>query len=330
MADIPRFWRQRGFISFLLLPLSWLFSFITRCRKHWIKHEDLSVKIAVVGNISIGGNGKTPVVIALAKALKARGISVAVVSRGYGGTAKQVTEVSAKTSAMLVGDEPKLIWQQAGCPVVVGKKRCEAIKRLLSRYPDLDWIISDDGLQHYHMPRDIEFSVIAPDLMLGNGFLFPAGPLREPLSRLNSVDAVLYSGEPATLLNTQTEQFVLTMKNDVFVNLEGEEVALEDLKKSSCVALTAIARPQRFFSRLEALDLTLTKKMAFPDHANLPANLSEAFTSDEVILITGKDAVKLDEWKEEQRKQCVILNYEAILPDKVINLFQPPALEKSL
>lgn len=320
--DIPNFWRKRGVLSYLLYPLSRLFfcfaerrkSILQRQAAAWRAAQHISAKIIVVGNLTVGGNGKTPVVIALARALQRSGMAVAVISRGYGGEAQAVLEVNATTDAAVCGDEPKLIWQEAACPVVVGKNRCQAVEYVLQHYPQTDWLISDDGLQHYALPRDVEWALIAPDLGLGNGFLLPAGALREPISRLQAVDALLFTGAAQPLEGLKTPQYVLTMRNQDWQTLTGAAVALADVQQADCVALTAIARPERFLARLEELNVPLLAQRCLPDHAPLLPEVVDFAPAEALILMTAKDAVKIGAWPEVLRRRVRILRYEAQLP----------------
>ena len=197
--DLPRFWRRRTFTSYLLLPLSALFALITACRRALyragiLRQYRAPVPVLIVGNISVGGNGKTPLVQELARAFQAEGIAVGIISRGYGGTAREATDVATCADAAVVGDEPLMLWSSTGAPVVVARKRAEAAEKLLRDYPATRLILADDGLQHYALARDAEVAVIAADFGLGNGWLMPAGPLRESAARLKRVDAVVHSG----------------------------------------------------------------------------------------------------------------------------------------
>lgn len=325
MADIPSFWRRKNALSVLLLPLAYLFKALAARRKKRLQQEALVwqrqysslPRIIVVGNISVGGNGKTPVVIALVRALQARGMAVAVISRGYGGRVENVLEVSATTKAALCGDEPKLIAHSVNCPVVVSQKRQLAVEYLLQHYPQTQWIISDDGLQHYALPRDVEWVVVAPDLRLGNGYLLPAGPLREAPQRLKTVDAILFTGQ-AEPFEIATPQFQLVMENSHIHTLDGKPLALETLQQQSCVALTAIARPERFLKRLSALGINISTKRCLPDHALLPAQVAEFADNRAWIVMTAKDAVKIEDWSDALRARVCVLEYQALLPELLI------------
>lgn len=310
----------------MLLPFSWLFSGITKLRRRYYRHKNaatpaLPAEVIVVGNISIGGNGKTPVTIALARALQAHGKTVGIVSRGYRGTAAGTTLVREDSSPQAVGDEPLMIFRQTGLPVVVGKNRLAAARRLLAAFPETSHIISDDGLQHYRLPRTVELAVLAPDLMLGNARLLPAGPLREAPSRLDTVDAVLYSGTPEAPLPLVPPVFSLRIENSTFRWLEHQHAfSPEELPQGICYyALTAIARPERFFTRLAALSVPLTETRALPDHYALSA-ADAAFACNGILLITEKDAVKTHDWPRDLRQRVAVLRYDVVIPDPLLSL----------
>lgn len=324
MSDIPSLWRKRTLLSTLLLPASWLFLTLAKARRaRQAGRNALPVPVIVVGNISVGGNGKTPVVVALAKALQAQGEQVGIVSRGYGRRAtRKMLFVEKDSNPNLVGDEPLLIAQKTGLPVVVGRERFQAAQLLLHKYPNLSYIISDDGMQHYHLPRQIELAVIAADFMLGNGRLIPAGPLREPPTRLNEVDAILYTGTPKKRLAVPVPQFVLNMESAGFYALETPErtLAIQELPSDKAYfAFTAIARPERFFKRLQAMGMTLQAEKAFPDHAQVTAE-EMAFAQTGYLLMTEKDSVKTHFWPRELRARCFVLRYDTTLPQELLQL----------
>lgn len=322
MSDIPRFWRKRTLLSHLLRPLSWLFAQIAALRRARLQgkaQKSLPVPVIIVGNLSVGGNGKTPVVIALCKALSARGQQVGVISRGYGGTGRGVVAVSLQSSADIVGDEPLLIAQETQSPVVIGQDRLAAAVHLLSLHPELDWIISDDGLQHYRLPRTLELVVMACDLMIGNGLLLPAGPLREPLARLQEADALIYTGNPEQPLNTPIPSFTLIPQSNSWRWLEKPDwQGIRAAQSQSWTALTAIARPERFFNTLIAHGVALKDTIALPDHAALPATLANKIEGG--IFISGKDAVKTRDWPQELRARTAVLGYEMPVPEALLDL----------
>ena len=324
--DIPRFWRRRTPLSYLLLPLAALFALITACRRALYRAGLLRayrapVPVLIVGNISVGGNGKTPLVQALARALQQEGIAVGIISRGYGGTAVEATDVAACPDAAIVGDEPLLLWQSTGAPVVVARKRVQAAAKLLRDYPATRLILADDGLQHYALARDAEIAVIAADFGLGNGFLMPAGPLRESASRLQSVDAVVGSGAG----QGRADGYVLQYTSDGVRPLNGGALRpLASLAAAPLYALTAIARPERFFDSLRAQGAMLTATHSLPDHAAIPADAA-AFAGDGNLLISEKDAVKTAAWPEALKARTYVVDYRALLPPELL-----PALRRKL
>lgn len=282
--SIDKVWRSRGTLSWLLLPLSFVFVVLAAIRRALyragiVAAVRLPVPVLVVGNITAGGAGKTPLVLWLVDELTRRGRHPGVISRGYGGSAAGVQEVSRGDTPQLVGDEPLLIKRRTQCPVFVGRDRAAAGQALLTAHPECDLIICDDGLQHYRLARDMEIAVV-DRRGFWNGWPMPAGPLREPVSRLNSVDAVVANGwdGPAA--------FRMTLQGDRFVPLAGN-ARLEDAKRLHAVA--GIGEPQRFFDHLTALGLRF-EAHPFPDHHAYTAD-NLAFDGD-AILTTEKDAVK--------------------------------------
>jgi tetraacyldisaccharide 4'-kinase len=282
--SIDAIWRQRGLLAWLLLPFSLLFLLLAALRRALYRAGILAtirlpVPVVVVGNITAGGAGKTPLTIWLAEELRRRGRQPGVISRGYGGSAEGVREVSQDDTPDVVGDEPLLIRRRAGCPVFVGRDRAEAGKALLATHPEVDVLLCDDGLQHYRLGRDVEIAVV-DRRGLWNGWLQPAGPLREPPSRLKSVDAVVANGWSGLAA------FQMVLVGDRFVPLTGN-ASLDEAMRLHAVA--GIGEPQRFFDHLAALGLKFDAH-PFPDHhAYAAADLD--FAGD-AILTTEKDAVK--------------------------------------
>ena len=291
-------WAHRRVPAMLLLPLALLFRAVVGVRRLLYRRDVLpriavGVPVVVVGNITAGGSGKTPLVIWLVNHLRARGLRPGVVSRGYGGTAQGCVEVEASRTPAEVGDEPLLIHLKTGAPVVVGRDRVAAARSLLARHPGIDVIVSDDGLQHYRLHRDLELAVIDASVGLGNGWPLPAGPLREPPARLRSVDAVVqvvrgtrppraYGGVKGWRVDTRPGQAWRLVQPQ-------ERVALPDLPLDGpCLAVTGIGRPQGFFDMLARAGLRCETR-AFPDHhAFRPGELPV----DRLLLMTEKDAVK--------------------------------------
>ncbi len=284
-----------GYLSApLLWPLSKLFALIVALRRrYFLAHPYLAYKapvpVVVVGNISVGGNGKTPLVIWLVEQLRARGFRPGVVSRGYGGSAKTyplVLDDCALTDE--VGDEPVLIFKRTQCPIAVSPKRQEAIEALLPLGVNL--IISDDGLQHYKMARDLELVVVDGKRRFGNKQHLPMGPLREGVARLSEVSRVICNGG---LAHENEIQMQLMPRH--LINLQtGESACAEQIK--TAVAMAGIGSPARFFNTLEQLGIHAKSCIAFSDHQAYQLDALLALTpKGEQLLMTEKDAVKCRE-----------------------------------
>lgn len=294
MADwFQKLWQSKSLASLLLLPFSWLFGLLTAFRRilyrfNILKTHQLPVPVIVVGNITVGGTGKTPLVIYLVEHLKAAGYHPAIISRGYGGN--QIGIVNENSTPALVGDEPVLMAKRSGVPVSVNPDRVTAGQTLLKAYPMCDVLISDDGLQHYRLHRDIEIALVNTH-GLGNQRLLPAGPLRERLSRLQSVDMIVNSGELPIPSSEALNVYQMRLKGDVFHSLDNQQSHSAMFFKDKVVyAIAAIGHPQRFFASLSALGLRFNTRV-FPDH--YPFKRSD-FTDIEqhTLLMTEKDAVK--------------------------------------
>ncbi|MDA0795975.1 MAG: tetraacyldisaccharide 4'-kinase [Proteobacteria bacterium] len=282
----------------MLAPLSWLFSIISRLRRlvlqFFYQGKPFSVPVAVVGNITVGGSGKTPLIIALVNALNERGYKVGVVSRGYGGDANVYPlAVTSETPVKQCGDEPLLIAQSCGCPVVVDPDRVRAVKFLLLQSP-CDIVLSDDGLQHYRLHRDIEIAVVDAVRGLGNGRTLPSGPLREPSSRLSQVDFVVLNGagsafsvEIGSAKAHKVELQAVGLRNMVSNQL----VPVDEWKDGTKVhAVCGIGHPERFAQTLEHLGFEVILN-AVNDHQYLTGEDIE-FGDQLPVIITAKDAVK--------------------------------------
>ncbi|SUC09614.1 tetraacyldisaccharide 4'-kinase [Pasteurella canis] len=285
------FWYSHSWVSFLLLPFSCLFGLISYVRRLLFKKGILSsyrapVPVIIVGNLSVGGNGKTPVVIWLVQKLQQQGLTVGVISRGYGSQSKTYPLlVIPQTDPLLGGDEPVLIAKRTQVPVCISPNRQQAIELLLQQQ-DCDLIVSDDGLQHYKLQRDIEIVVIDAQRGLGNGLLLPAGPLRERASRLQQVDLVISNGEAS-----QYTDIVMRLEAHYAVNLvTGEKRVLTSFNAVSAIA--GIGNPQRFFSMLRGLNIQLNQTQAFQDHQTFEINQFAKFDHNQPLLMTEKDAVK--------------------------------------
>jgi len=252
--------------------------------------EDLAGRcIIVVGNITVGGSGKTPLVIRLCQILKEAGLEPGVVSRGYGRSDRQLRLVNPSSSPSTVGDEPLLIAKRSGVPVIVAADRCEAARQLLVK--GINVVICDDGLQHHRLPRSLEICVIDGSRGFGNGRLLPAGPLREPVSRLQSVDHVVLNGEfddMPELIETQSMHFVTGMLRSMD---DGMAWRLSQFKGCKVHAVAGIGNPGRFFSLLKQSGIQVIEH-PFPDHHSFLKHDFEQMGGDYPILMTEKDAVK--------------------------------------
>ena len=299
----PAFWQSRSaFASLALSPLAWLFGCLAGLRRFFYRHRwldvvSMPVPVIVVGNIAVGGSGKTPVVAWLVSALRKRGYSPGIVSRGYGGTRRDAHLLNRGDLPAVVGDEPLLLKQQCDCPVAIGRDRVAAARCLLGAHPECDLIISDDGMQHYRLERTVEIAVV-DESVLGNGRLLPAGPLREPRSRLASVDLVIgHGGLGAETLSALRGRPVVGMRLEggSLQPLSGQKspdrcVPLADFRGRRVHAVAGIGRPQRFFDDLSAAGLTVIPH-PFPDHHRFQAS-DLSFGDRLPIVLTSKDAVK--------------------------------------
>ncbi|MDI9819383.1 MULTISPECIES: tetraacyldisaccharide 4'-kinase [unclassified Legionella] len=291
--NIDKLWYGKHPLSWFLWPFAQFYKIIIKIRRTWLRcfhQQQFSVPVIVVGNLTVGGVGKTPLVVALAKEMKARGLRVGIVSRGYKAKIKQFPhEVFPESKADLVGDEPLLIAKNTRCPVVIAPRRVQAIRYLLEKH-DCQIIISDDGLQHYSMGRALEIIVIDGVRGMGNGFCLPAGPLREERHRLQQADIlVVNGGEWPGAYSMNLEPGRLTHL------LTGETISKDEFKVP-VAAVAAIGNPQRFFSTLHNLGISF-KKYPFPDHYQFQAN--ELRFNEKTVVMTEKDAVKCQSFADE-------------------------------
>ena len=289
---IARIWSGESPLWLLLLPLSWLYGLVSGIIRLFYR---LGIKrvwrapvpVVVVGNLTAGGNGKTPVVVWLVEQLQKRGIRPGVVSRGYGGKAAYYPLLlTTETTTAEAGDEPVLIFQRTGAPVAVSPVRSDAVQALLAGHA-VQIIITDDGLQHYALARDKEIVVIDGVRRFGNGWWLPAGPMRERASRLKSVDAVIVNGGEA-----KSGEIPMRLLPGMAVNLvTGERRSVAELP--SLVAMAGIGHPPRFFATLEQCGARLEKRVPLADHQALVAEQVEALTAPgQTLIMTEKDAVK--------------------------------------
>jgi len=287
-------WRRKTLWHILLWPPSLLFGMLVALRRaayraHWLPATRLPVPLVVVGNVTVGGTGKTPLVLWLVEFLRERGWQPGIVSRGYGGTADAPQRVEAASDPALSGDEPVLLARRAGCPVWVGRDRVTAAQALLTAHPEVNVLVSDDGLQHYRLRRDVEIAVLDGMRGLGNGLLLPAGPLRESARRLDEVDAVVVNGGQAQS-GRGTRQYAMHLHGEVFYNLLQPELTATaaDFRGKVVHALAGIGNPARFFGHLRKLGLSVVEH-PFPDH-HMYQPRDVALQG--VVLMTEKDAVK--------------------------------------
>lgn len=286
-------WYKNAFLGWLLWPLSLIYQLITSIRRFYLrtfKQTQFPVPVIVIGNLTVGGVGKTPLVLAIAAKLKEKGLKVGIVSRGY--KAKVDTfphEVSMNDSAVLVGDEPFLLAKNAACPVVIAPNRVEAVQYLLNKYkPDI--ILSDDGLQHYALGRTIEVLVIDGIRGLGNQLCLPAGPLREAKNRLKQTDFLVVNH------GQWPGAFAMELQPGNLKHLKsGATQEIKDLVLP-LAAVAGIGHPERFFNTLEKLQLSFTK-YPFKDHHHFCRD--ELQFKEKSVIMTEKDAVKCSSFAED-------------------------------
>ncbi|MDD4942717.1 tetraacyldisaccharide 4'-kinase [Rhodoferax sp.] len=298
-------WTRRGLLACGLWPLSLLYGALVGLRTalyrlHAIATQRVPVPLVVVGNVVTGGVGKTPVVMALVQHWQAQGLQVGVISRGYGRRTQGCFEVTAHTLATDVGDEPSLIQRRTQAPVFVAERRIDAARALLAAYPSTQLIVSDDGLQHLALHRDLNLGVF-DDRGVGNGWLLPAGPLREPWPR--PLDAVLHTGQHPAFAGFQVQRTLAQWA----VRADGSCVALADLAahatqvttpntsveaQAPLLALAGIAQPEAFFAMLRTQGVIPARTLALSDHADFESALRNEYKGYSLIC-TEKDAVKL-------------------------------------
>lgn len=301
---LQRVWLSRGRVACLLLPLAAGFALLARLRRfayRWgcFRSERLPVPVIVVGNITVGGSGKTPLTLYLAQALAQAGWHPGIVSRGYSGRihatqpSKPVCEVLWDSSPALVGDEPLLLRRRTGVPVFVGADRVQAGRALLAAHPTCNVILCDDGLQHYRLARDVELAVFDQRGVM-NGWPLPAGPLREPVSRLRQLDAIVLNScvTHSVAMPPAVPVFQMCLQGERFYRLDAPELdcAVAELRSLRLAAVVGIGAPERFFAHLRQLGLSF-EEYAFPDHHQFCAADLATIPAD-ALLMTEKDAVK--------------------------------------
>ena len=309
-----RLWRRRGWINGLLLPAAGLFALAAALRRGAYRRGLLPawrcpVPVVVVGCVTAGGGGKTPTVLALARQLRARGRRPGVVSRGHGRDGRAPALVTAASTPAACGDEPLLL-HAAGLPVAVGADRPAAARLLLAQAPEVDLVISDDGLQHYALRRDVEIAVLSAGYGLGNGWPLPAGPLREPAGRLAAVDWVVRRGGPAGPGEQE-----LALEAEELRDRAGQPVAAAALAREKVAACAGIAEPEAFFAALRRLGVAPVREIAFPDHHRYAA-ADLAGVDAAWLATTAKDAIKLP--PDRPGRRVAVLEQRHVLPAPMI------------
>ncbi len=311
---MTRAWQRQAIWLWLLLPISWLYALLMLLRHQAYKIGVFAsyrapIPVMVIGNITVGGSGKTPLIIALVRHLQQQGIKVGVISRGYGGDSSQMPALVMPDSLpSVVGDEPCLIVNMTGAAMAVCPNRQQAITTLLETYPDLQLIIADDGLQHYALQRDIEWIVVDAARGFGNKQLLPTGFLREPMSRLQGANVVYHQKTDELSVNNDEYNHSTPMTERLTMHLQPDDLELlwssndqidgvlmtniSAPKKGSQVhAVSGIGYPQRFFDTLDSIDLNVIPH-SYPDHYDF--SLAELLQYPEhPIIVTSKDAVKI-------------------------------------
>ncbi|HET9577130.1 MAG TPA: tetraacyldisaccharide 4'-kinase [Usitatibacter sp.] len=319
-------WERRGGGALIFLPLALVHGAVVAARRWLYRHRLLpawraDVPVVVVGNITAGGTGKTPLVLAVVEILRSHGFNPGVVARGYGrvppreqdprGVVRVLPDVATPEH---FGDEPVLIARRSQVPVYISPDRPAAARELLADHPEVNVIVSDDGLQHYALARDLEIAVVDGERRFGNGLLLPSGPLREPVSRLASVDAIVMNGGGAAVMR-DVPHFAMALGGERFVALtQGRQMAPDEFaafaRGQRVVAVAGIGNPPRFFEHLASLGLA-ARGIAFPDHHAFQAadlRLPDA----QVIVMTEKDAVKCGAFAD---ARMWVMRVEARVPD---------------
>lgn len=303
---LEKVWYRKSKGYLLLLPLSAVYCTVNTLQR-WLttpKKNDLACPVVIVGNITVGGTGKTPLTLYIVELLKKSGYKPAIITRGYGGKASQWPQyVTSESNPQQVGDEAVLMASRSGVPVYAGADRRASIKKLLTEH-DCDVIVSDDGMQHYKLARDLQIAVIDQTRQLGNGWCLPAGPLREPKRRLAHCDFIVSNGAQPLALHNNFIDIASDEKSDVKIPLFGmqlngsivinlktqQQKPLDDFVGQTLNAVTGIGNPQRFYKTLQDAGLTFNTQ-SFPDHHPF---IASDFKSGNTIstVMTEKDAVK--------------------------------------
>ena len=309
-----RHWYRLSLLSVLLYPLSLVFRMAVALRRLAFRlgvlpSTRVSIPVIVVGNLTVGGTGKTPLILALVEALRARGMRPGILSRGYGGASVSPRAVASGDDPAQSGDEPALLAERSGCPVWVGADRVAAARALAAAHPECSVILCDDGLQHYRLRRDFEIAV-EDERGAGNGLLLPAGPLREPVDR--RVDAtVVNGGEPGP------GKFAMRLVAGGLYRVGDSAARLQpsDLAGKRLCAVAGIGNPARFFATLSRMGLAFSAR-PFPDHHAFTAE-DLRFPSCDLVLMTEKDAVKCRRFA---RRDLVAVRVEAEVDPALVEL----------
>lgn len=300
MTWLERHWSGVTPVTALLFPLSFVFRAAAALRRglylaHLLPAVRLPAPVIVVGNITVGGTGKTPLVIWLAALLREHGMNPGIVLRGYGGTARTPRHVTPDSDPAACGDEAVMLARRCDAPIWAGANRIAAARALLAAHTRCDVILSDDGLQHYRMARNIEIAVVDGARGLGNNLMLPAGPLRESPARLATVDAIVVNISESARIGLKAARpaaFAMSLVGREFFNLLNPDhrVGPEHFLNRGVHAVAGIGNPQRFFEHLRRLGLSFTAH-PFPDHhPYTPADF--AFAGSDCVVMTEKDAVK--------------------------------------
>jgi tetraacyldisaccharide 4'-kinase len=308
-------WYQSSSLAKCLLPVSWVYKKAIHLRRYAYQREIFTVTkfpvpVWIVGNISVGGTGKTPFVAWLVRWLKTQGYQPGIVSRGYKGKSKHWPRlVTVNSDPQEVGDEAVLLVKKTECPMAVGPDRVAAVSCLLENH-SCNIVISDDGLQHYALSRELELVIVDQKRGFGNGFCLPAGPLREPVSRLNEVNAMIVHGKHSThpySMQLQGENFLHSVSHPK------QTCSFVEFQRKEIHAVAGIGHPQRFFTNLRQQGLTIIEHI-FPDH-HFYQKKEIDFGKDAIVIMTEKDAVKCQAIADQRHWYFAV---ETIVSDQLI------------
>jgi len=307
---LHRLWYEEHPLAKFLVPFSWVYCAAIQLRhaafiSGMLPCKNVDIPVIIVGNISVGGTGKTPLIIWLSDYLIRHGYRPGIISRGYGGKpVKRPQQVRPDSNPLLVGDEPVLLARRTGCPVAVSAKRYTAARELLE-HTDCNILLLDDGLQHLSLDRDMEIAAIDGDRRFGNGYCLPAGPLREPVSRLSSVDIIVSTGKAR-----KNEHLMLYEYGDLYSLYDGNTRKPGSLGAQEAHVVTGIGNPSRMYSYLRSCNIRLIRH-EYPDHYRFTPG--DVFFDDDLpVVMTEKDAVKCEAFAT---KNMWYLPIRAILAD---------------